>query len=95
MSSDFCVRCDKELSVYCGPCVDAVRAECDQQEAELTVLRGEAELLRAAAARLRNGMKDIRERLLEEDCDCPPEWPRCVGCRVRLRIQVLLRKDEP
>jgi outer membrane murein-binding lipoprotein Lpp len=34
MSSD-CIKCDKELSVYCGPCVDAIRKERDEVLAEV------------------------------------------------------------
>lgn len=30
MSSDFCIRCDNALSVYCGQCVDAIRKELDE-----------------------------------------------------------------
>jgi hypothetical protein len=33
MSSDFCIKCDNELSVYCGPCVDAIRKELDDARA--------------------------------------------------------------
>lgn len=29
MSSDFCIKCDNALSVYCGQCMDAVRDERD------------------------------------------------------------------
>lgn len=43
--------------------------------------------------RLRNALESIREDLLEdEDCDCPPEWPRCSSCRTHLRIQLALGK---
>jgi predicted RNase H-like nuclease len=38
MSSDFCIKCDKELSVYCGPCVDAIYAQRDAARAEKAVL---------------------------------------------------------
>lgn len=55
----------------------------------------EVKKLEAEVERLRNGLRTIREELLEEDCDCPPEWPRCSSCRTRLRIQVLLKEDEP
>lgn len=34
MSSDFCIKCDNELSVYCGPCVDTVRGEADKARAD-------------------------------------------------------------
>lgn len=27
MNSDFCIKCDNELSVYCGPCYDKVAKE--------------------------------------------------------------------
>lgn len=27
MSSDFCIKCDNALAVYCGKCVDAEREE--------------------------------------------------------------------
>ena len=33
MSSDFCIRCDNALSVYCGQCVDAIRKELDESRA--------------------------------------------------------------
>lgn len=29
MSSDFCIKCDGGLSLYCGKCVDALRDELD------------------------------------------------------------------
>lgn len=32
-TSDFCIRCDKELSVYCGPCHDALRNRIDELRA--------------------------------------------------------------
>lgn len=55
--------------------------------------RDEAE---AESARLRKALEAVREELLEdsEDCDCPPEWPRCVSCRVRLNIQAQLKKEK-
>ena len=81
MSGDFCVKCDNELSVYCGPCMDVVRSQQDALQAEVE--------------RLNKGLRDIRDQLYEAECDCPPEWPRCSYCKTRLRIQVLLRKDEP
>lgn len=36
----------------------------------------------------------IRELLEEEECDCPPEWPRCGLHRalMRLRTQPLVTK---
>lgn len=37
MSSDFCIKCDRELAVYCGPCMDAVRDEADKLRADLNV----------------------------------------------------------
>ena len=30
MSSDFCIRCDDALSVYCGKCMDGVRDELER-----------------------------------------------------------------
>jgi hypothetical protein len=38
MSSDFCIKCDRELSVYCGLCVDAIYAERDAARAEFIAL---------------------------------------------------------
>lgn len=49
----------------------------------------------AEVERLNKGLRDIRDQLYEAECDCPPEWPRCSYCKTRLRIQALLRKDEP
>jgi hypothetical protein len=46
----------------------------------------------AEVKRLQATLEEIRELLLEEgNCDCPPEWPRCVECRIRLKIQVALK----
>lgn len=91
MSSDFCIRCDKELSVYCGPCMDAMR---DEAQACLAFERVTVAELKAEVHRLRKGLEGIREELLEEDCDCPPEWPRCASCRTRLSIRVLLKEGK-
>lgn len=30
MSSDFCIKCDNALAVYCGKCVDAEREELNR-----------------------------------------------------------------
>lgn len=45
--------------------------------------------------RLRKVLEGISELAHEEECDCPPEWPRCVACRIRLRIHAALGKEEP
>lgn len=67
--------------------VAEVRAQRDEL---MATVRGAHEEL----SRLRAGLESIREGLLEEECDCPPEWPRCAFCRTRLRIQVLLKGDK-
>lgn len=46
-------------------------------------------------AKLRDAVESICEDLLEEYCDCPPEWPRCVVCRMRLRLRAALNDTEP
>lgn len=63
-------------------------------EEELLLTINEKGVLHAELARLRAGLESVREELLEEDCDCPPEWPRCAFCRTRLRIQLLLKGDK-
>lgn len=43
MSRDFCVRCENELSVYCGKCVDVIR---DKNESTINSLREENQRFR-------------------------------------------------
>lgn len=71
------------------------RRERDEAQACLAFERVTVAELKLEVARLNKGLRDIRDQLYEAECDCPPEWPRCSYCKTRLRIQVLLRKDEP
>lgn len=65
----------------------------------LTAERDEARAaLRAAAERQREACADVvRELLDEEECDCPPEWPRCGLHRAALRLRAtpLVTEVEP
>jgi hypothetical protein len=60
--------------------------------------RDVSQILMAAVARvkiLETALREIQELLAEEDeCDCPPEWPRCAICRSRLKAQVALDSVE-
>lgn len=50
------------------------------------------EKLNATLNNVKLDLKDALE-ILEEDteCDCPPEWPRCIRCRVLHRVRRALR----
>lgn len=44
--------------------------------------------LRTVAERQREACADVvRELLDEQECDCPPEWPRCELHRAALRLR--------
>ena len=32
------------------------------------------------------------EYMMEHECDCPPEWPRCDICLARILLQNALRE---
>lgn len=55
--------------------------ECNvQKPCGLCRLRSKA----SAAVRI---IEETHELLIEEgNCDCPPEWPRCLECRLRQRL---------
>jgi len=38
MSGDFCIKCDRELSVYCGPCMDDAHEALERAERERDTL---------------------------------------------------------
>jgi cellobiose-specific phosphotransferase system component IIA len=44
-TSDFCLKCDKELSVYCGPCMDAERNRSSESNDFAKALNVEIERL--------------------------------------------------
>jgi hypothetical protein len=44
---------------------------------------------------LREALESIVELTREDECDCPPEWPRCVSCRTRLRANAALARTAP
>lgn len=45
--------------------------------------------------KLQKALESIREAIWEEkDCDCPPEWPRCLLCRIQQIAGVAIRETE-
>jgi multidrug resistance efflux pump len=81
---------------YSPEAAASLRSELAQSRAIVALREHERDEARAENKRLQATLEEIRELLLEEgDCDCPPEWPRCVECRIRLKIQVALKGVGP
>lgn len=80
MSSDFCIKCDNALAVYCGKCVDAERAELERlrrlvptgsytlnvaHEKEIQRLRSEIDQWLLAEKRMREAFRAAERRELK------------------------------
>ena len=76
MSSDFCIKCDNALAVYCGKCVDAEREELNRlrrltptgtytltlaHEQEIRLLREQLDEERANVEMLKTHVETLRE----------------------------------
>lgn len=47
------------------------------------------------ARKLQKALESIREDIwTEKDCDCPPEWSRCLLCRVQQTAGIALRETD-
>lgn len=65
-------------------------------KADVSTSHEEVDLLTKKLVGAYGLLEQISDELREEtECDCPPEWPRCVACRIRLRIQAALPKEKP
>ena len=49
---------------------------------------------RARLVDVRNAVVNVRDVLLEHECDCPPEWPRCAVCNARMQLRQIERNIE-
>lgn len=66
MSSDFCIKCDSNLSIYCGKCVDALRDDIDALRDEIIRLKRERdEALQRLADRDKLDEASAQERRAE------------------------------
>ena len=101
MSSDFCIRCDNALSVYCGQCVDAIRKELDESreahkkaEEEIKWLRGKHGLALHLLDKAKSDLHWANEMACENTphpaCCCPG----CETARDRARRGVAGPEDE-
>lgn len=110
MSSDFCVRCDNALSVYCGNCMDGVRDERDAlhralRETLAALGNGSAATSEASVAFMANTPNEVRavvDDLRRErddykaklDAELPAAWREDVESLDRLNERLCGERDE-
>lgn len=110
MSSDFCVRCDNALSVYCGKCMDGVRDERDAlhralRETLAALGNGSAATSEASVAFMANTPNEVRavvDDLRRErddyktklDAELPAAWREDLESLNRITEAALQRCDE-
>lgn len=88
MSSDFCIKCDNALAVYCGKCVDAEREELNRLRRLVPTgtytlnVAHEEEL-----ARMRETLKKLTEAFDASEADCERFVKLLDDCRDELMGQ--------
>lgn len=110
MSSDFCIKCDNALSVYCGQCVDAVRDERDAlhkalRETLAALGNGSAATSEASVGFMANTPNEVRavvEELRRErdgykanlDAELPAMWREDIESLNQIVERMTRERDE-